>query len=160
MKYFTISEFIKSDTAIKKKIWNGASREQEDNIAALVAAVLDPLREWYGKPITVTSGFRCVAVNKDKDIGGSVTSQHTKGEAADIVGVGGSVDENFKLGKRIVEMGTFDQIIFEDVPKSGNLKPQWIHVSWKRVSDNRGNILKKVKGTKSYVGVTRKELGL
>ncbi len=157
MNYFTISEFIKSDTAIKKKIWNGASREIEDNIIALVSAVLDPLREKYGKPITVTSGYRNIAINKTA--GGAVTSQHTKGEAADIVGYDGSTEENYKLGRLIVALGNFDQVIFEDVGKS-DLEPKWIHVSWKRIGDNRGIILKKIKGTKSYIGITRKDLGL
>ena len=157
MRHFTISEFIKSDTAIKKRVWNGANREQENNLIALVAAVLDPLREKYGKPIIVTSGYRNITINKS--IGGAVTSQHTKGEAADIVGFDGSPEENLKLGKMIVEMGNFDQIIFEDVSKN-SLNPKWIHVSWKRQGDNRHVILKKMKGTNSYLTVTRKELGL
>ena len=157
MKYFTYSELLKSDTAIKKRIYNGANKEVEDNLASLVAAVLDPLREKYGHAITVTSGYRSVAVNKA--VGGAVTSQHTKGEAADIVGFDGSVSENYKLGRMIVAMGNFDQVIFEDVGKN-DLKPKWIHVSWKRVGDNRGLILKKIKGTTSYISITRKELGL
>ena len=157
MKYFTISEFIRSETAIKKRVWNGCNREQEDNIESLVAAVLDPLREKYGSPIKVTSGFRCTAVNKN--IGGTVTSQHTVGEAADIVGYDGSTTENYKLGRLIVALGNYDQIIFENVGKS-DLKPQWIHVSWKRKGDNRHLIMKKVKGTKTYVYIKPKDLGL
>ena len=155
MQYFTISELLRSDTAIKKKIWNGANREQEDNLIALVSAVLDPLRAKYGKPIRVTSGFRCLAVNKS--VGGAVTSQHTEGEAADIVG--GSTAENYRLGRLIVALGNYDQVIFEDVGKS-DLLPQWIHVSWRRKGDNRHIILKKVKGTKSYIHITQKDLGL
>ena len=157
MKFFTFSELLKSETAIKKRIWNGASREEEDNLNALVAAVLDPLREKYGKPITVTSGYRCPSVNKA--VGGEPTSQHTKGEAADIVGFDGSVAENYKLGRIIVALGNFDQVIFEDVGKT-DLKPKWIHVSWKRKGDNRGHIMKKIKGTKGYIYLTRKDLGL
>ena len=78
MKYFTISELIRSDTAIARKIWNGANREQEDNLIALVAAVLDPLRTAYGKPIHISSGYRCPTLNKA--IGGVANSQHMKGE--------------------------------------------------------------------------------
>lgn len=157
MKHFTISEFIKSDTAIRKKVWNGATREIEDNIIALVGAVLDPLREKYGKPVHVTSGYRCLTVNKA--IGGAVTSQHTKGEAADIVGCDGSTEETFKLGRMIVASGNFDQIIFEDVERD-RLNPKWIHVSWKRTGDNRGEILKKLRGSQSYIRITKKDLGL
>ena len=157
MKYFIISELLKSDTAIGKKIWNGANREQEDNLIALVSAVLDPLREKYGKAVTVTSGFRCLAVNKT--VGGAVTSQHTKGEAADIVGVTGDKNENYILGRLIVALGNYDQVIFENVGNN-NLMPEWIHVSWRRRGDNRHNIMKKVKGSSSYVNITAKDLGL
>lgn len=166
MEYFTISEFIRSENAIKNKIWNGANREQEDNLNALVAAVLDPLRRQFGQPIKVTSGFRCKAVNNSTP-GSSVTSQHMYGEAADIVSWTPQAQkssatrykENYVLGRLIVALGNFDQIIFENVGKN-NLLPEWIHVSWRRTGTNRGNILKKVKGTVTYTQVTRKELGL
>lgn len=156
MKYFTISELLKSDTAIKNRIWNGANREVEDNLIALVAAVLDPLREKYGNAIHVSSGYRCPAVNKDN--GGSLTSQHMNGEAADIY-----VDEgakgNFEIGKLIVQLGNFDQVIFENVG-ANDLLPQWIHVSWKRQGYNRHQIRKKLKGSNNYPLLTPKDLGL
>lgn len=163
MKYFTISEFIKSVTAIEQRVWNGANREAEDNIIALVAAVLDPLREKYGKPIKVTSGFRCKKINKN--VGGEMTSQHMLGEAADIVGYNsktekfGDPKENYILGRMIVALGNFDQVIFEDVGKD-NLLPGWIHVSWRRKGTNRGLIYKKRAGTKTYIKINPKELGL
>jgi len=156
MKYFTISEFIKSSKAIKLRIWNGASRKVEDNLIALVGAVLDPLREKYGKPIHVSSGYRCPAVNKAAK--GSITSQHLVGEAADLY-VDSGKKGNYELGKLIVELGNFDQVIFEDVGKR-DLLPAWIHVSWKREGDNRHEIRKKVRGTKEYPFVKRQELGL
>lgn len=163
MNYFTISEFIKSDTAIAQRKWNGASREAEDNIIALVAAVLDPLREKYGKPIKITSGFRSKNINKY--VGGEVTSQHILGEAADIVGYNsktktyGDPKENYILGRLIVALGNYDQVIFEDVGKD-NLLPKWIHVSWRRVGSNRGVIYKKRAGTKTYIKISPKDLGL
>lgn len=132
MKYFTISELLKSDTAIARKIWNGASREQEDNLIALVAAVLDPLRLFYGKPIHISSGFRNAAVNKA--VGGVANSQHLRGEAADIDT--GSRLENQRLAKMIVERKLpFDQLIDES-------NYAWVHVSYKRQGDNRGQILR------------------
>ena len=157
MKYFTISELIKSDTAIEKKIWNGANREIEDNLIALVAAVLDPLREKYGKPVHVSSGYRCPAVNKSIP-GSSLTSQHTQGEAADIW-VDAGAEGNFEIGKLIVQLGNFDQVIFENVG-TNDLLPQWIHVSWKRQGYNRHQIRKKVRGTINYPLLTAKDLGL
>lgn len=157
IKYFTISELIRSRTAIEKKIWNGATREQEDNLIALVATVLDPVREQYGKPILVSSGFRCPAVNRL--VGGSNSSQHLMGEAADLCTDAGPLG-NHEVGKLIARLGNFDQLIFEDVGKNDML-PQWIHVSWKRTGVNRREIRKHIKGFGSvYPLVSRKEIGL
>ena len=154
MKYFSISEMLKSDTAVKRGLWNGANLEVEENLRALVEQVLDPLREAYGKPIRVTSGYRCPKLNTL--VGGSPNSQHMKGEAADIVGspigvgdcgskpamrVSGGVspEENLKLGKLIEQLGNFDQLIYEQCDKQGN--PRWIHVSWRRNGLNRKQVL-------------------
>ena len=90
MKYFTIKELIKSTTATAKKIDNIPTKEVEDNLTKLVDKVLDPLREAYGKPIKVNSGYRCPKLNRA--VGGSATSQHVLGQAADITG--GSKSEN------------------------------------------------------------------
>lgn len=157
MKYFTISEIIKSNTAIERRIWNGASKAQELALENLVKKVLDPLREKIGKPITVTSGFRCEAVNKSTP-GSSKSSQHMKGEAADIVVAGGPA-AIFELGKAVVELGAFDQVIFEHVGKD-DLLPQWIHVSYAYDGKQRGEIRKNVKGTTVYPLISRKDLGL
>lgn len=140
MEHFTISELIKSDYAIKNKIWNGASREVENNLIALVGAVLDPLRKAYGKAITINSGFRNAKVNKG--VGGVSSSQHLTGEAADITT--GTKTNNKKLAKLIVSLNLpFDQIIDEN-------NYSWVHVSYKRVGQNRGNILR-LKNGKYYV---------
>ena len=160
MKYFTISEMLRSDTALKMRLWNGANREIEENIRALVDNVLDPLRERYEHPIYVTSGYRCPKLNKA--VNGAPNSQHMRGEAADIVagpstGSGTSVYENLKLAKMIAESGKFDQMILEEVGPN-DLLPRWIHVTWKRNGWNRRNILKKVAGAAGYKTVSLKEL--
>lgn len=132
MRYFTISELIKSDTAVARKIWNGANREQEDNLIALVDAVLDPLRIFYGLPIHISSGFRCPTLNRA--VGGVANSQHLRGEAADIDT--GSIAANRKLAKMIVDMNLpFDQLIDES-------NYAWVHVSHKKNGGNRGQILR------------------
>ena len=136
MRYFTISELIHSDTAIKRGLWNGANLEVEENLRSLVEQVLDPLREAYGKPIRVTSGYRCPQLNRL--VGGSPNSQHMRGEAADIVAK--NPEDNALLGKLIEQLGNFDQLIYEQCDKQGN--PRWIHVSWKRNGWNRKQILK------------------
>lgn len=158
MRYFTVSEMIKSDTAIRMKVWNGANREQEDNLIALVDNVLDPARTAYGKPIKVESGFRSERVNAAIP-NASRTSQHLKGEAADIKTSAGA-SGNLEVAKIIIRLGKFDQLILEEV-QGKSLAPQWVHVSWKRNGVNRHEIRKHVKGTGNlYPVVTKKELGL
>ena len=132
MRYFTISELLKSDTALKNKLWNGAPKEAEENLRALVNEVLDPLREAYGKPIRVSSGYRCPKLNRL--VGGSPNSQHTRGEAADIQPVVGNEGDLDELAQILIANGKFDQLI---------LYPTFIHVSYKRLGWNRKQILQK-----------------
>lgn len=120
MKYFTITELCKSSTAAQKKIDNTPNSEVVNNLKKLVEYVLDPLREKYGKPIHVNGAYRCPALNKA--VGGSKTSQHMLGLAADITA--GSVANNKILFNLIQELNLpFDQLIDEN-----NFR--WIHVSY------------------------------
>jgi hypothetical protein len=149
---------LRSDTALKMGIWNGANLEHEENMRALVENVLDPLRARYGHPIYVSSGYRCPKLNNA--VNGALNSQHMRGEAADIyangvgpsTGSGTSMDENLKLAQMIAEAGNFDQMILEEVPEN-SLNPRWIHVSYKRLGWNRQNILKKVAGKAGFITV-------
>lgn len=120
MKYFTIDELCKSDTAKAKGIDNSPSDEIIHNLTSLVDKVLDPLRESYGKAIRVNSGYRCPALNKA--VKGSKTSQHMKGLAADITV--GSTTKNKELFDLIIKLDLpFDQLIDEK-------KFSWVHVSY------------------------------
>jgi len=120
MKHFTIAELCKSDTADRYGIDNRCKKEHVANLTALVDNVLDPLREAYGKPIHVNSGFRSPALNKK--IGGAPTSDHLKGMAADITG--GSPAENKKLFELIQSLKLpFKQLIDES-------HFTWVHVSY------------------------------
>ena len=122
MKYFTIKELVKSTTAIKRHIDNTPSKEVERSLTALVEKVLDPLREAYGKPIIVTSGYRCPKLNAI--VGSTPSSQHVKGEAADIKSVQDTPEENKKLFDLIVKLKLpFDQLINEH-------NYDWVHVSF------------------------------
>ena len=132
MKYFSISEMLKSDTAIKQRLWNGAPKEAEENLKALVDEVLDPLREAYGRPIRVNSGYRCPKLNTL--VGGTPNSQHMRGEAADIQPVVGNEADLPELARILIENGKFDQLI---------LYPTFIHVSYKRLGWNRKQVLQK-----------------
>ena len=120
MKYFTIKELCKSSTAIQKGIDNTPNSEIVNNLKRLVEYILDPLRERYGKPIHVNSGYRCPALNKA--VNGSKTSHHMTGLAADITA--GSVAKNKILFNLIQELDLpFDQLIDEK-------KFSWVHVSF------------------------------
>lgn len=120
MKYFTIDELTRSDTARQRGIDNTPSLEERNNLVDLINNILDPLRDAYGKPIYVNSGYRCPALNKA--VGGAVTSDHLTGRAADITG--GNREENrkiFELCKRLDL--PYRQLIDE---KGFN----WVHVSY------------------------------
>lgn len=122
MKYFSMRELTASATAVRKKIDNTPDLQAKANLTALVANVLDPLREAYGKPIVVTSGYRSVKLNRA--VGGASKSQHTAGQAADIRSVGDTVAENRRLFNLIQELGLpFDQLIDE-------YGYDWVHVSF------------------------------
>lgn len=120
MKYFTIAELCKSETATAKGIDNTPTKDIEDKLQKLVDNVLDPLREWYGKPIIVNSGYRCEALNKA--VGSASNSQHKFGEAVDITA--GGKEENKKLFEYIKDNLPFDQLIDES-------NFTWVHVSYK-----------------------------
>jgi uncharacterized protein YcbK (DUF882 family) len=127
MKYFTIKELTRTLTG-KPNVPGSA---ETANLTNLVEKVLDPLRGAYGKPIRVNSGYRSMAVNMD--VGGASTSQHLKGEAADITA--GSPAENRRLFEMLANGGyVFDQLIDEK-------KYSWVHVSLKRAGVNRKQIL-------------------
>ena len=129
MKYFTMTELTSSATAKRKGIDNTPDAKTKAALSALVANVLDPLREKYGKQIVVSSGYRCPKLNKA--VGGVARSQHTKGEAADIRCVSDSRAENKRLFDLIVASGLpFDQLIDE-------YNYDWVHVSFKDGANRR-----------------------
>lgn len=121
-KYFSIAELTKSSTAIKKKINNTPTKEVEYNLNQLIDNILDPLREAWGQPIIVGSGYRCEALNKA--VGGAAHSQHKLGQAADIHTKSDSKEDNKKLFELIKQLKLpFDQLINE-------YNYNWIHVSY------------------------------
>jgi len=130
MKYFSISELCRTNTGLQ----NIPTPKEQDNLTALIDNVLDPLRIAYGAPIRINSGYRSLMVNAR--VKGSKTSQHLKGEAADLNA--GSKAENKKLFELIRENLTFDQVIDEN-------NYQWIHVSYSK-DKNRKQALRMVNG--------------
>lgn len=129
MKYFSFDEFSHSDTAVRLGIDNSIPCDAQRAVAALVENVLDPLRNAWGRPLTVTSGYRCPALNKA--VGGSKTSHHMRGMAADIDT--GNIVDNRRLFQLILDSGLpFTQLI-------GEKNFSWIHVSYEA-----GNIKRQV----------------
>lgn len=130
MRYFTIKELCHSDVANRNNIKNIPNGEQTANLVTLVEELLDPIRIRWGKPLKVNSGFRSKDLNAK--VGGSKTSSHCNGEAADINA--GSKLLNAKLFDLIRESGLdFDQLIDEK-------NYSWIHVSYRK-NNNRKQIL-------------------
>lgn len=131
-KYFSLRELTKSDVADRKGIANKPSEGVEMNLQRLVMNVLDPLREEWGAPIIVTSGYRCVRLNAA--VGGARSSQHVTGQAADIHTISDTREDNRKLRDLLIHLNLpFDQLIDE-------FDCNWIHVSH-RESGNRGQLL-------------------
>lgn len=121
MKYFTIKELCKSETADKLKIDNTPPKEVVDNLTFFVEKILDPLRESWGSAIIINSGYRCPTLNKA--VGGSKTSVHQKGWAVDIRPKNKRMDEFKAHVIAFFEGRSWDQVILE---KNGNAV--WIHI--------------------------------
>ena len=132
-KYFTFDEFIHSDTADRLGIDNSPTSDAIQCIDSLVTNVLDRLRDEWGRPIIVTSGYRCKELNAA--VGGARYSQHLKGQAADIV------SDDFEAFRRLVRRwckdNEFDQCIFEHSKSRHEVDgrnvvsdSEWIHISY------------------------------
>ena len=121
---FTLSELTKSETALRHDMDNTPGEKEIENLKRLAEKVLQPVREHYQKGVKCNSGYRAPAVNQK--VGGSPTSDHCKGQAADIEIPG---IPNADLAQWITENLDFTQVILEfytqGVPDSG-----WVHVSY------------------------------
>lgn len=135
-RYFELDEFIRSREAKKKGIENFPTFEAVDNLNELVETILDPLRAAYGMPITVSSGYRCEALNRA--VKGAATSVHMKGMAADLI-VGGSFNKfrDFVVDWVKKNHIKFDQLLIEK-DSSGD---RWLHISTRNnAGQQRGEI--------------------
>lgn len=115
---FTMSELLHSDTAKIYGINNIPSDpEVFDNMLTLILEVLQPLRNYIGKPIIITSGYRSIALNAK--VGGVIDSQHVSGQAVDLIVYGLTVDE---IIAKVKASGIrYDQLIHEG---------GWVHISY------------------------------
>ena len=148
-EHFTLAEFLKSDTAKRFNIKNEATEKHIESMSYLCKKTLEPLRTAINKPIIVTSGYRSNALNVTMRKAGyytSKTSQHMKGEAADIIVHGMT---NKEIVKILLKLGIlFDQCIIESSERvvNGNIhRSEWLHISRKK-DGNRKQILTMHKG--------------
>lgn len=126
-KNFNLSEFIKSDTADKKKIDNTPTVKVIENIEELCIKVLQPIRDYWQEPIKISSGFRCKKLNDA--VGGAKNSSHLYGAAADFSAKNKKDNKKlFDLIKIMMERNIIEvhQLIWEKGTKE---YPQWIHIS-------------------------------
>ena len=121
---FTLSELTKSETALRKGLNNEPTQDIISSLQSLAFNVLQPLRDHYGKAIKINSGYRSPEVNAS--VGGSKTSDHCKGMAADIEIAGVA---NAELAKHIKDTLQFTQIILEFYTP-GIADSGWVHVSY------------------------------
>jgi len=122
---FSLHEFTKSQTATRHGIDNTPSMTNIINLKSLCEGVLQPVRNHFMKPMIISSGFRCEELNTK--IGGSKTSQHVLGQAADIEVLGFS---NVELSDWINANLDFDQLILEFYNEKEGPHSGWVHVSF------------------------------
>ena len=128
-EHFTVEEFERSSTADRLGIDNRVPAALLPNLKILCEVVLEPLRAYAGKPIVISSGYRCPAPNRA--VGGASQSEHLRGEAADLHLP--AIAEGRTSFGWLMDNTTFDQLIWERNPQG----TYWIHVSCK--ADPRQN---------------------
>ena len=126
MKWFSMNELTRSDTAERLKIDNTPNERQEACLRLLVEKVLDPVRTEWESPLRITSGYRSAKLNRA--VGGAPTSQHRDGMAADVQPVQGDVDDLWMVVRHMVDDGLIevDQCLNERNSKGSH----WLHISY------------------------------
>ena len=127
---FSLHEFTKSQTATRHGIDNTPSEEVIGNLQSLCLGVLQPVRTNFQKPMIISSGFRCKELNTK--IGGSATSQHVIGQAADIEVLGVT---NLELSDWIHHNLNYDQLILEFYNEKEGPHSGWVHVSFDKTNN-------------------------
>jgi len=143
-KNLSLGEVTKSTTAIRLGISNMPNEVELNALKAIATEIFQPIREHFGKPIFVSSGFR--SENLNRAIGGSSQSQHCKGQALDLDMDGRDGPTNREVFDYIRKNLDFDQLIWEF---GDDFNPNWVHVSYDK-SGNRKNILVAYKDKDGY----------
>ena len=146
-KNLALAEVTRSETAKRNGISNMPTPEHIENFKKLAENVFQPIREHFGVPIHISSGYRSKALNTA--VKGSLSSQHCTGEAIDI-DMDGTAITNAQIFHFIKDNLNFDQMIWEF---GNDSNPDWVHVSYESTGKQRKQILvaKRVGGKTTYV---------
>ena len=131
-EHFTLEEMISSETARKMHIDNTPPDSAIKNLKILCTQVLEPARQRYGHPLTITSGFRCSKLNRI--VGGQPNSYHLKGMAADIR------ISDFQSAKRLAELLNEQQLCDLVLVEYSRAGGQWLHVQFSRNPRHKINL--------------------
>jgi zinc D-Ala-D-Ala carboxypeptidase len=145
-KNLSLKECTKSITAARLGMKNEPNEKEIANLREIAEHIFQPVRDHFGVPIYVSSGYRSPKLNRV--IGGSVTSQHVRGQALDLdADVFGKIS-NADIFKYIKENLDFDQLIWE---QGTDLSPAWVHVSYVSERENRRRVHKASRSEKGEV---------
>lgn len=139
-KNLSLAEVIRSESAKRNGINNMPTQEHIENFKLLAENVFQPIRDHFGRPIHISSGYRSAALNKITK-GASSTSQHCSGEAIDI-DMDGTEITNKQVFDFIKQHLQFDQLIWEFGTESN---PDWVHVSYESTGKQRKQVIKAIK---------------
>ena len=134
-EHLELSEVIRSESAKRNGISNMPTQDHIENFKILATKVFEPIREHFGVPIRISSGYRSSALNKC--VGGSETSQHSTGEAIDI-----DQDQTTITNKQVFQY-IKDNLAFDQLINEFNYS--WVHVSYKANGKQRGEVLEAYK---------------
>ena len=135
-KNLSLKEMTKSRTALRRGIDNSPTPEHIENMKALAENIFQPIRDHFGVPIYISSGYRSETLNKA--IGGSKTSQHSKGQAIDLDRDARSQPDNSDLFIFVKDNLDFDQLIWEF---GTDKNPAWVHISYNPYGKQRNQLL-------------------
>ena len=139
-KNLSLAEVTKSATAKRQGIANEPTIDHLESLKAVAENIFQPIREEFMCPIFISSGYRSEALNEA--IGGSKTSQHSKGEALDLDADVYGVITNADIFNFVLDRLEFDQLIWEF---GTDENPDWVHISFKKEGRNRMQVLKAVR---------------
>lgn len=151
-QHLDLSEVIRSETAKRRGISNMPTPEHIKNLKLIAERVFEPIRNHFGVPIYISSGYRSKALNEA--VGGSKTSQHCSGEALDLDMDGSSSGiTNAHIFNFIKDNLQFDQLIWEF---GTDQNPDWVHVSYESAGRQKKQMLKAIRsnGQTRYLTIT------